>query len=73
MSLTALRNDLPRFVVPVVVSLLAVSLAYSVLVRASVVAWLALRDGILATGVVLVTVYLIYRLVLAVERIADDT
>jgi hypothetical protein len=65
------RTELPRFALPVVAGLLLVTLLYSVLVFGNVVVWLALWGGLFGIGAALFVIYLLYRLVLAVERIAD--
>jgi protein-S-isoprenylcysteine O-methyltransferase Ste14 len=72
MSVADLQTKLPRFTVPTIVGLLAVSLLYSVLVTANITLWLAVWGGLLSIGIGLFVVYLFYRLVLAVERIADN-
>jgi hypothetical protein len=63
----------PRFALPLVVGLLIVTFLYSVFVTGTVVLWLAAWSGLLGVGTVLYVVYLLYRLVVAVERIADDS
>ena len=71
MNAPDLRTELPRFALPVVAGLLLVTLLYSVLVFGNVVVWLALWGGLFGLGTALFVIYLLYRLVLAVERIAD--
>lgn len=70
-SVDDLQAKLPRFTVPVVAGLLVVSLAYSVLVAASLVPWLVVWGGLFSVVFMLSVVYLLYRLVLAVERVAE--
>ncbi|MFB1065347.1 hypothetical protein [Natrinema sp. H-ect4] len=72
MSVADLQTKVPRFTVPTIAGLLLVSLLYSVLVTANITLWLAVWGGLLSIGIGLFVVYLFYRLVLAVERIADN-
>ncbi|MBX0298272.1 hypothetical protein [Haloarcula nitratireducens] len=72
MSVADLQIKVPRFIVPTIAGLLLVSLLYSVLVTANIILWLAVWGGLLSIGIGLFVVYLFYRLVLAVERIADN-
>jgi protein-S-isoprenylcysteine O-methyltransferase Ste14 len=71
MSVADLQTQVPRFTVPVIASLLIISLLYSVLVTQNIVLWLVMWGGVLSVGLTLFVVYLFYRLVLAVERIAE--
>ena len=72
MSVADLQTKVPRFTVPTIAGLLLVSLLYSVLVTANIILWLAVWGGLLSIGIGLFVVYLFYRLVLAIERIADN-
>jgi hypothetical protein len=72
MSVADLQAKVPRFTVPAIVSLLILSLVYSILVSGTIVLWLAAWGGLLSIGLALFVIYLFYRLVLAVERIADE-
>jgi hypothetical protein len=71
MSVADLQTKVPRFTVPGIASLLIISLLYSVLVTQNIVLWFVMWGGLLSIGLTLFVVYLFYRLVLAVERIAD--
>lgn len=71
MSVADLQTKVPRFTVPAVVSLLILSFLYSILVTGNIVIWLAVWGGLLSIGLTLFVIYLFYRLVLAVERIAE--
>jgi hypothetical protein len=73
MSVADLRRRLPRFTLPVVLGLLLVTLLYSVLVTGTVLLWFAAWSGVFGVGAVSFVIYLLYRLVVAVERIADDS
>ena len=72
MSVADLKTKVPRFTVPAIVVLLIVSLLYSILITATIDLWLAVWGRLLSIGLVVFVVYLLYRLVLAVERIADS-
>ncbi|RZV10341.1 hypothetical protein BDK88_1496 [Natrinema hispanicum] len=72
MSAVFLQEKIPRFAVPAIIVLLAGSLLYSVFVTAQIFAWLVFWGGLFLIGLSLFVVYLLYRLVLAVERIADS-
>lgn len=72
MSIADLQTKIPRFTVPAIAGLLVFSLLYSVLVTADIILWLAVWGGLLSVGTGVFVVYLFYRLVLAVERIADN-
>jgi hypothetical protein len=72
MSVADLQAKVPRLIIPAIVSLLILSLLYSILVTGNIVIWLAMWGGLLSIGLVLFVIYLFYRLVLAVERIADE-
>jgi len=67
----ALRDRVPRSAVGIIAALLVVTLAYSVLVRASVLAWVVLWGAIAVVGATAVLLLLAYRLVVAVEAVAD--
>jgi hypothetical protein len=71
MSVADLQTKVPRFTVPAIVSLLILSLLYSILVTGNIVIWLAVWGGLLSVGLTLFVIYLFYRLVVAVERIAE--
>lgn len=71
MSVADLQTKVPRFTAPVIASLLIISLLYSVLVTQNIVLWLVVWGGLLSVVLTLFVVYLFYRLVLAVERIAE--
>jgi hypothetical protein len=73
MSAAELRRKLPRFTLPVLSGLLPVTLLYSVLVTGTVVLRFAAWAGLLGFGTLLFVLYLFYRLVVAVERIADGS
>ncbi len=72
MGSVPLQEKIPRFTAPAILMLLAGSLFYSVLVTAQIFAWLVFWGGLFSIGLSLFVVYLLYRLVLAVERIADS-
>ena len=72
MSVADLHAKIPRFTLPATAGLLVVSLLYAVLVTGDIVLWLIVWGGLSSIGVGLFVVYLFYRLVLAVEQIADN-
>lgn len=72
MVVADLRNKVPRFTVPTVVGLLVLSFLYSILVTADFVLWAAVWGGLLSIGVSIFLLYLFYRLVIAVEQIANS-
>lgn len=72
MSVADLQASTPRFTVSAIVGLLLVSLLYSVLVTTNVALWLAAWGGLFGVGIAVFVVALFYRLVVAVERIADS-
>lgn len=72
MAVADLRNKVPRFTVPTLVSLLVLSFLYSMLVTADFVLWAAVWGGLLSIGVSIFLLYLFYRLVIAVEQIANS-
>nr|WP_241432736.1 hypothetical protein [Natrinema pellirubrum] len=63
-----LQEKIPRFTVPAIIVLLAGSLFYTVLTTTAIFAWLVFWGGLLSIGLWLAVVYLLYRLVLAVEQ-----
>lgn len=72
MSFAESRPEVPTWIAGLVVALFAASLAYGIGVRQSlsepIMAWLS----VLGVGLSLFVVYLLYRLVLAVEQIARN-
>jgi hypothetical protein len=72
MSVADFRTKIPRFTAPAIAGLLILSLLYTVLVTANFVLWLAVWGGVFSIGVGAYLIYLFYRLVMAVERIADS-
>lgn len=61
-----------RKVGAVLVVLLALTFAYSLLVLQQILLWAVLWLSVLAVGVSLFVVYLLYRLVAAVETLAEE-
>lgn len=72
MSVADLRTKVPRFTAPAIAGLLVLSLLYTVLVTADFVLWLAVWGGVFSIGVGAYLIYLFYRLMIVVERIADS-
>jgi len=72
MSVANLRSKISRFTVPAIATLLVISLLYSVLIRANIILWFQMWGRLLGIGTGLFVVYLFYRLVLAVEQIANN-
>lgn len=72
MGLTEPRAELPTWIAGVVVALFVGSLAYGIVVMQSVLTPIIVWLGILGAGLSAFVVYLLYRLVLAVETIADE-
>ncbi len=72
MGLTESRVELPMWIAGVVVALFAGSLAYGIVVMQSALTPIIVWLGILGAGLSAFVVYLLYRLVLAVETIADE-
>ncbi|MEA1930724.1 MAG: hypothetical protein U9O06_04150 [Euryarchaeota archaeon] len=71
MDITALRYELPSWLINTVLVLFAGSLVYGIVVRGSLIEPLLWWVGILQIVVGLFVVYLFYRFVVAVERIAE--
>jgi len=67
-----LRDELPRWLVPAVAVLMVVSLAYSVLITATLLVWFALWSAMFGVALTVFLLYLFYRLVVAVEEIAES-
>jgi hypothetical protein len=67
----ALRDRVPRSAVGILAALLVVTFAYSVLVTQRIFAWVALWGAVTVVGATAVLLLLAYRLVVAVEAIAD--
>jgi len=72
MSTRPLQQRVPSYVAPLVIALALVTLLYSLLVTGQLLLWVALWGSLVATAVTVLLVYLFYRLVVAVERIADS-
>jgi protein-S-isoprenylcysteine O-methyltransferase Ste14 len=70
-DIVSIRGRLPRATVPAVLLVFVVTLGYSVLVTGTLLLWVAMWVGLGSVVLALFVVYLLYRLVLAVERIAD--
>lgn len=75
MSTTTLRNEIPTWPLVGVAVLLLVTLPYSVLVQGTltggVIQWGSIWAGMLGIALTLFVIYLFYRLVVAVEKIAN--
>lgn len=71
MGTVTVPDRVPRLAVGVVAALLLVTLAYSVLVTQQLLAWVVLWGAVAAVGLAAVALFLLYRLVVAVEAIAD--
>lgn len=71
MSAVELQAKVPQFTLPVIAGLMIITLLYSILVTGNIVLWLAAWGGLFSLGVSVLLVYLFYRLVVAVERIAE--
>jgi hypothetical protein len=71
MSARALQQRVPSYVAPLVIALALVSLLYSLFVTGQLLLWVALWGSLVATAVTVLLVYLFYRLVVAVEEIAE--
>jgi hypothetical protein len=72
MSARTLQNRIPRFAVPTLLVLLVSTLLYSLLVLQAVDLWLVVWGGAAGTVGTVLLLYLFYRLVVAVEKIADS-
>ncbi|RZV11584.1 hypothetical protein BDK88_0463 [Natrinema hispanicum] len=72
MSVATLQEKTPRATVPIIIVLFVSSLLYAVLTSTAPFALLVFWGGLFSIGIGLVAVSLLYRLVLAVERIADS-
>ncbi|WP_246984250.1 hypothetical protein [Halorientalis marina] len=68
-----LRDEFPRWLVPAVAALMLATFAYSVLITANILVWFALWSTVLGLALTVFVVYLLYRLVVAVEEIAEKT
>jgi len=72
MSARTLQQRVPSYVAPLVIALALVSLLYAVFVTGELLLWLVAWGSVISTAVAVVLVYLFYRLVVAVEEIADS-
>lgn len=72
MSSTPLLDEVPQIVPPVIIALFAVSLTFTVFSGVSPLLFMVFWGGLFSIGFYTVIAYLLYRLVLAVERIADS-
>lgn len=72
MTLRDAEPEVPRWLAGLIVVGFAASLLYGILVLQNVLAILAVWFGLLGVGVSLFVVYLLYRLVVAVEQIAAE-
>jgi len=71
MSAQALQQRLPQLSVPVIF-LLVISLVYAVLVIQNIALWVFFWGSLVGIVGTVLLVYLFYRLVVAVEKIADS-
>ncbi|SFS79698.1 hypothetical protein [Halostagnicola kamekurae] len=72
MSTRSLPDEIPRAVPLGITVLFVVSLVFTVISRVSPLLFMAFWGGLLSIGFYTAITYLLYRLVLAVERIADS-
>ena len=72
MNLHESRPEIPTWVVGLVLALFVVSFAYGIVVMQNLAVTFLFWLGILAIAVNLFVVYLLYRLVIAVEKIAQE-
>lgn len=63
--------EIPTWIVGLVLAVVAVSFLYGIVVMQSLAAPITFWLGVLSLGMTLFVVYLLYRFVLAVEKIAD--
>jgi hypothetical protein len=71
MSVTRADDAFPRRSVLVVLVLFVASFAYSAVVRGSLIEWYVVWGGAFSVALVTFTLYLFYRLVVALELIAE--
>ncbi|MDR5673829.1 hypothetical protein RH858_11820 [Halalkaliarchaeum sp. AArc-GB] len=71
MSITFAEVEVPTGLVGAVVVLFVASLVYGLLIMGSLIIPLAVWAGLLCVGIFLLVVYLLYRIALAVEEIAE--
>lgn len=71
MSTTSLPDEVPQIVPLGITALFVMSLIFTVFSGASPLLFMVFWGGLLSIGFYAAIVYLLYRLVLAVERIAD--
>jgi hypothetical protein len=72
MSAQNLQDKVPRLTVPTIVLLLVVSLLYSLFISQTVGLWFVTWGTVVSVAATVLFLYLFYRLVVAVERIADS-
>ncbi len=72
MSAQPLQQKIPSFAAPLVITLALVSLLYALVVSQSLLLWLVAWGSLAAIAATVFLVYLFYRLVVAVEEIADS-
>lgn len=63
--------EIPTWILGAVLILFVASFAYGLLVMRSIIAPVAVWVGLLGVALILFVVYLLFRLVVAVEKIAD--
>lgn len=72
MNLHESRPEIPTWVVGMLLAVFVVSFAYGIVVMQNLAVTFLFWLGILAIAVNLFVVYLLYRLVIAVEKIAQE-
>lgn len=72
MGLQETGNEVPRWIPGSIIAFILVSLIYGIFVIHRPLQIVSVWLGLLGFGLVLVVIYLLYRIVLAVERNADS-